>query len=134
MENNNDKPGFKYTYSAKDREEIKRIRQKYQPQEYDGMQTLRRLDAKATEKATIVSLILGILGMLLLGTGMSIIMTDLGHLLGLSYGISLILGSIVGLLGIGMASLAYPAYRRVLKKERERIAPEILRLTEKLLQ
>ena len=134
MENQNTEQSFKYTYSAKEQEEIRRIRQKYQEQEEDGISRLRKLDAKVSQKATMVSLVLGIVGTLVMGTGMSFIMTDLGALLGLTGILGMVTGVIIGLLGIIMVVLAYPVYNKVLKKEREKIAPEILRLTEELMK
>ena len=100
MENRNTEVGFKYTYSAKEQDEIKKIRQKYQPQEQDGMTTLRKLDAKASEKATIMSLVLGIVGALILGSGMSVIMTDIGTVLGVTGLAGIITGIILGLVGL----------------------------------
>ena len=134
MESNNTDTGFKYTYSAKEQDEIKRIRQKYQSQEEDGMKRLRKLDASATSKATVIALVLGIVGALLLGTGMSFIMTDIAVLLGMTGMANMIVGIIVGVLGIILVVLAYPVYSKVLKNEREKIAPEILRLTNELMK
>ena len=134
MESKNTDIGFKYTYSAKEQEEIKKIRQKYTVQEEDGMTRLRKLDAKATNKATRMSLVLGILGTLVMGTGMSLIMTDLASILGMNYIGSLILGIVAGVLGMILVALAYPVYKKVLKGEHEKIAPEILRLSEELLK
>ena len=134
MENKNNDTGFKYRYSAKEQDEIKKIRQKYETQEEDGMTKLRKLDAKVSEKATIASLVLGIIGALVLGSGMSIIMTDFGAILGITGLAELIVGIILGLIGIVLVVLAYPVYSKVLKKEREKIAPEILRLTEELMR
>ena len=134
MESNNTETSFKYTYSASEQEEIKRIRQKYQPQEEDKMSRVRRLDEKVTQKATSVSLVVGIVGALVMGTGMSLVMTNLGVVLGMSDMISMVIGVITGLLGIVLVALAYPVYNNVLKKEREKVAPEILRLTEELMK
>ena len=77
MENMNTDSGFKYTYSAKEQDEIKRIRQKYQIQEEDGINRLRRLDAEVTSKATAIALSIGIVGTLIMGTGMSLILSAL---------------------------------------------------------
>ena len=132
MENQN--TSFKYTYSANEQEEIKRIRQKYQPQEEDKMTRLRRLDAKVTEKATTAALSIGIIGALVMGTGMSLVMTDLGIILGMQDMLSVIVGIVTGLLGIILVALAYPTYNKMLKKEREKMAPEILKLTEELMK
>lgn len=134
MDNKNTETSFKYTYSAKDQDEIKSIRQKYQPQEEDKMARLRKLDAKVTQKATSVSLVLGVLGALIMGTGMSLVLTDFGMILGMQDMISMAVGIITGLIGIILVALAYPVYNKVTKKEREKIAPEILRLTEELMK
>ena len=133
MEN---KESFRYTYSAKEQEEIKNIRKKYAPREEgeDKMERLRRLDRSVTDKATTLSLIVGILGALILGVGMSLTMSDLGSLLSLSANQALLVGIAVGLLGLLCVCLAYPLYNHVVKKERTRIAPEILRLTEELMK
>lgn len=126
---------FHYTYSAKEQEEIKAIRQKYTPPpEEDAMARLRRLDAGVTEKATVVSLVLGLLGALILGLGMSLVMTGLGTLLGLVPGVAMAVGIAVGLVGIALVCAAYPAYNRIVKRERAKIAPEILRLTDELMK
>ena len=134
MEGKNTESSFKYTYSAKEQNEIKRIRQKYQSQEEDSMTRLRKLDASATSKATVIALVLGIVGALILGMGMSFIMTDLAVLLGMTGITNMIVGIITGVLGVILAALAYPVYSKVLKREREKIAPEILRLTDELMK
>lgn len=131
MENNE---GFSYTYSAAQQAEVERIRKKYMPQEGDKMARLRRLDQSASRKATAWAIALGVIGALILGTGMSLIMTDLGQLLGLSPEAAMLVGVPAGLAGMVLTALAYPVYHRVLKKERARIAPEVLRLTEELMQ
>lgn len=134
MENRNTENSFKYTYSAEEQDEIKRIRQKYQVQEEDGITKLRKLDAKATNKATIVSLAMGLTGALVMGSGMSLIMTDLATVLGMTSINSMIVGIIAGVVGMILAAMAYPMYNKVLKREREKIAPEILMLTEELMK
>ena len=134
MENRNENASFAYVYSADEQDEIRRIRQKYQAQEEDNMSRLRKLDASVTQKATIVSLVIGIIGSLVMGTGMSLILTELGLLLGMDGSIAWIIGVIIGIIGIILVALAYPVYNRILKKEREKIAPEILRLTEELMK
>ena len=125
---------FKYTYSASEQEEIKRIRQKYQTREEDGMARLRKLDAKVTGKATVAALVLGIAGALIMGTGMSFIMTDLAALLGMAGMTKMVVGIITGVFGIILAALAYPMHNKVLEHEREKVAPEILRLTDELMK
>ena len=134
MENKNTDTSFKYTYSAKEQDEIRRIREKYQSKEEDGISKLRKMDAKVSQKATIISLVLGILGALVMGMGMSLVMTDLGVILGLTGVVRMLIGIFIGLVGIILVALTYPVYSKVLKREREKIAPEILRLTEELMK
>ena len=134
MEGKNTDIGFKYTYSAKEQDEIKRIRQKYMVQEEDGMTRLRKLDAKVNSKATMMSLVLGIIGALVMGTGMSLIMTDLSEIFGMTVMEGMLIGVVVGLIGMILVALAYPIYKKVLKSQREKIAPEIFRLSEELLK
>jgi uncharacterized oligopeptide transporter (OPT) family protein len=133
MEN---KESFNYTYSAKEQEEIKAIRKKYAaPEETeDKMAQLRRLDAGVTQKATSVSLVFGVIGALILGMGMSLAMTDIGKLVGLLGGMAMLVGILIGIVGIVLISVAYPIYNRIIKKEREKIAPEIIRLTDELMK
>ncbi|MBE6890301.1 MAG: multidrug efflux MFS transporter [Ruminococcaceae bacterium] len=120
------KETFSYTYSAKQQEEIKKIREKYLPKEADKMEQLRRLDESVTRKGTIVSLVVGIIGTLVMGFGMSCCMVWTDTML--------ILGIIVGVVGIAALSAAYPLYNYVTKKEREKIAPEIIRLSDELMK
>ena len=128
MEN---KEGFSFTYSAQQQKEVEAIRKKYLPREEDKMEQLRRLHAVPTQKAQAASLAVGVVGALIMGTGMSIAMTEIGAALG---SLAMVIGILVGIVGMVLVALAYPLYNRVLKKQREKIAPEILRLTEELLQ
>ena len=122
---------FEYTYSAQRQQEVEEIRKKYLPKEEDKMEQLRRLHAVPTQKAQSASLAAGIIGALILGTGMSLCMTELGAPLGR---FAMVLGITVGLIGLVLVAMAYPIYNRILKKEREKIAPEILKLTDELMK
>ncbi len=117
---------FQYTYSAGNQEEIKQIRSKYLPREENKLERLRELDAGVTQKATMYSLIVGIIGMLILGGGMSLCLTA-GEMW-------MFLGIPIGIIGMAILSFAYPIYNRIIKTERKRIAPEILRLTDELMK
>lgn len=134
MEHKQSEEAFQFTYSAKEQEEIKNIRKKYLVQEQDKMEQLRKLDRSVGQKATVISLVFGIVGALVLGTGMSLAMTDLGAVFGMSQMVALVVGIIIGLCGMIPVGLAYPVYNKVLKKERERVAPEILRLSDELMK
>ena len=125
------KEGFSFTYSAEQQKEVEAIRKKYLPQEADKMEQLRKLHAIPTQKAQTASLALGVIGTLILGTGMSLAMTDIGAAFGQ---LAMVFGITVGIVGMVLVALAYPIYNHVLKKQRSKIAPEILRLSEELLK
>ena len=118
MEN---KETFSYTYSAEHQDEVRKIREKYLPKEMDKMEQLRKLDRSVTKKGTIISLILGIVGTLIFGTGMSCCLLWEDYF---------IVGIIVGIIGVAIISTAYPVYNFITKKEREKITPEIIQLTD----
>lgn len=119
MENNEK---FEYTYSAVQQEEIENIRKKYLPQEETTMEKLRRLDKSAAQPGTIISIIVGITGTLTMGLGMS---------MSLEWG-QFFWGIILGILGIAILASAYPVFNKITQKRREKIAPEILRLSEEI--
>lgn len=124
MDNNNEI--FEFSYSAAQQEEIKKIRNKYAPPPEDKMAHLRRLDEGVTQKATLISLVVGILSTLVLGVGMCCCLVWADKLF--------VPGVIIGIVGIVGIALAMPLYNRIIKKEREKIAPEIIRLTDELLK
>lgn len=122
MEQNNET--FSYTYSANKQEDIKDILKKYMPAEEDKASQIRRLDKGVTSKATTISLVVGILSSLVLGVGMCCCMV---------WSNLFVPGIFVGIIGIAGMVAAYPLYRRVLIKEREKIAPQIIELSKELV-
>ena len=118
------KTSFEFDYSAKKQKEIEEIKKKYLPKEEDKMETLRKLDRSAEQKGTMYSVIIGTIGTLLLGVGMSITMTG-----ATAY---FVLGIIIGLVGIAVLVPAYPIFKKVTEEQRKKIAPQILALTEEL--
>lgn len=135
MDNKN-KETFSYTYSAKEQEEIKTIRKKYVEEEHteDKMSLLRRLDAAVTQKATTIALVFGVIGVLIMGIGMSLAMTEIGEMIGLLGSMSMLVGILIGIVGIILVCMAYPVYNRVIRKERKKIAPKIIKLTDELMK
>lgn len=135
-QNNQGKIGFTYTYSAKEQAELKRIREKYTAPTAaeDKMARLRRLDASVTNTAQAVALVLGIAGTLILGLGMSLIMTDFAGIFGFGETMTMVIGIAVGVFGGILASLAYPIYNAIVRAKRKKLAPEIIRLTDELMK
>lgn len=117
---------FEYTYSAKQQKEVEQIRKKYLPKEEDKMEILRKLDKGAEKPGMAVSLALGVIGSLLLGIGMccTMVWNNSQHVF--------VMGIIVGIIGMLIMAGAYPVYKRVTKRQREKIADQVLALTEEL--
>lgn len=123
-----ERASFEYTYSAEEQEEVRKIREKYLPPEerVTKLELLRRLDAGVTRKGAAAAIAVGVIFTLVLGVGMCCCMVWQDRLL-----IPGIVIGIVGMIGMGMA---WPIYKRLTQKERERLAPQILQLTEELMQ
>jgi len=120
---------FEYTYSAPQQKEIQKIRRKYLPKEQaeSKLEELRRLDRSAEKPGTVVSLIIGVLGTLIFGGGMSCALL-------LTHTQYFVWGIVLGLVGMAVLALAYPVYKWMTKKRRAKIAPRILELTEELTE
>lgn len=119
---------FSYTYSSVQQEEIKRIREKYTPptQEEDKMERLRRLDQNVTKPGLVAALIVGIAGTLVMGFGMCCTMVWAEKLFAP--------GIIIGIVGLVCICAAYPLYAHITKGQRNKLAPEIMRLTDELMK
>lgn len=122
--NQNEK--FAFTYSAKQQEEVERIRNKYLPKEESKMEKLIRLDKQAERPGTIYSIATGVIGTLILGVGMCCTMVWNSSIE------VFILGIIVGLVGMGVTGVAYPIYKKVTEKERAKVAEQIIALSNEL--
>lgn len=126
MENNET---FTYTYSAKQQEEIEAIRKKYLPKpapsDYEAkLAQLRKLDASADRAGKITSLAAGLIGVTLFAYGMVCVTSWSDKYFSL--------GVVIGLLGLVLMAAAFPLNHIAAARKREKIAPEVLRLTEEL--
>lgn len=124
MKNNNER--FTYSYSAKQQEEIYSIRQKYVSKEENKMEQLRRLDQRATKLGTIISIAVGAIGTLTLGLGMTCILLWSNTLF--------IPGIVIGVIGLAGIGLALPIHNFITMKQREKLAPLIMKLTDELIE
>ena len=121
MENNT----FNYTYSAARNKEVEIIRNKYMPREESKIERLKKLDLRVQMAGTIESLCFGIVGALVFGIGMCFFLDVFAGAAWLS-ALFMILGSLIMI-------PAYPIYRRIARKTKAELTPEILRLSEKIM-
>jgi uncharacterized membrane protein len=117
---------FEFTYSAKQQKEVEKIRNKYVPKEESKMEKLIRLDKQAERPGTIASIVVGVLGSLILGDGMSCTLVWNSSIE------IFIAGIVIGIVGMIVVGMAYPIYKKITKKERAKIAEEIIALSNEL--
>lgn len=110
--------------------QVQKIRTRYTAKEHTKLDELKALDRKARKPATVFAYLFGTAAALILGSGMSLIMTDIGKTIGLAK--PMLPGLVIGLVGLLMAMVNYPIYRRILNRRREKYAEQILALSDSL--
>ena len=115
---------FSYTYSASDNHEVQNIRKKYFSEE-TKLDELRRLDREVSSAGTLLSLILGICGVLVFGIGFCMVMKVIGG--------GVIWGLIIGALGTVIMIPAYPVKRRLQSQKKAELLPRIRQLSDELM-
>jgi len=123
MENSN---VFNYQYSAKQNREVEHIRRKYLPKEENKMEMLRKLDARVQMAGTIPSLCIGVIGCLIFGIGMCFFLDVFAGGIWLT-ALLMVLGAVIML-------PAYPICRRIARKTKTELTPEILRLSDEIIK
>lgn len=111
---------------------VQKIRTQYTEKQHTELDALKALDARVKRPANVFAYIYGSISAIVMGTGMSLVMTDIGTALGLASG--MVPGVVIGVVGLGMALTTYPVYKRVLDSRKKKYAPEILKLSDKIMQ
>ncbi|MBE6556900.1 MAG: dihydropteridine reductase [Ruminococcaceae bacterium] len=117
---------FSYQYSAERNKEVESIRKKYMPHEESKLDTLKRLDRRVQSAGTLEGLCLGVIGALVFG-------------IGLCFGLDVFAGAawisvLFMIIGTLIMIPAYPLYKRMARKVREQLTPEILRLSDEIIK
>ena len=110
---------------------VQKIRTQYTEKQHTELDALKALDAKAKRPANVFSYVYGCLSAVIMGSGMSLVMTDLGTTLGLPD--AMIPGIIIGIIGLVMALTTYPIHKRMLTSRRKKYAAEILELSDRIM-
>ena len=109
-----------------------KIRAQYMEKEATELDALRKLDAKVKRPANVFAYTFGSISAIIMGAGMSLVMTDIGAVVGITS--TLIPGIAIGVVGLGMALLTYPIYKGILNSRRKKYASEIIKLSEKIMK
>lgn len=113
---------------------VQKIRTQYTEKEHTSLDELKALDRKVKRPANVFAYVFGSISAIIMGAGMSLVMTEIGEVIGLAPKMAMPVGILIGAVGIVLVCVAYPLYNRIVKKEREKIAPEIIRLTDELMK
>lgn len=108
-----------------------KIRTQYMEKESTELDALRRLDAKVKRPASVFAYIFGSLSAVIMGAGMSLVMTDIGSTIGMDS--TMIPGIVIGVVGMIMALVNYPIYKGILNSRKKKYGAEILSLSEKIM-
>ena len=111
---------------------VQKIRTQYTETKHTELDELKALDAKVKRPANVFAYIYGSVSAIVMGAGMSLVMTEIGAAIGLAS--AMVPGIVIGVIGMGMALSTYPIYKNMLNNRKRKYAPEILKLSEKLLQ
>ena len=111
---------------------VQKIRAQYTEKQHTELDALKALDAKVKKPANVFAYIYGSVSAVVMGAGMSLVMTDIGEVIGLDS--ALVPGIVIGVVGMGMALSTYPIYKKMLNARKKKYAPEILKLSEKIMK
>lgn len=122
---------FTYNYNAKQNKEVALIREKYLKKERTAMDDLRAMDTEVHRPADIFAYIFGSIAAIIMGAGMSLVMTELGTILGIASAMPI--GIALGCVGMVMAIVNYPMHKRILARRREKYGARILSLSDEIM-
>ena len=133
-------PGLEYGHNLKAKEinmkdkefVVEKIRSQYTQTEYTDLDALKALDAKVKKPANVFGYTYGSIGAIVMGAGMSLVMTDIGAMLGITK--TMVPGITVGIVGLVMVLTTYPICRKLLASRKKKYAPQILELSERVMK
>ena len=111
---------------------VEKIRTQYMEKEATDLDALRALDAKVKRPASVFAYVFGSISAIIMGAGMSLVMTDIGASLGM--GDPMIPGIAIGIVGLAMALLTYPIYKGILGSRKKKYGAKILALSDQMMK
>ena len=109
---------------------VEKIRSQYTQAQYTELDALKALDAKVKKPARVFGFTYGGIGTIVMGAGMSLVMTDIGAMQGM--GDTLVPGILVGIVGMVMALTTYPIYKKILNSRKKKYAGQIMELSDRI--
>lgn len=110
---------------------VQKIRTQYTEKQATELDALRELDAKVKRPANVLAYTFGTISAIIMGAGMSLVMTDIGATIGVAD--PMFLGIVIGVIGMVMALINYPMYKGILGSRRKKYAEQIMKLSDKIM-
>ncbi len=110
---------------------VQKIRTQYTEKEHTQLDELKALDHKVKKPANVFAYVFGAISAIIMGCGMSLVMTDIGTQIGMTE--TMIPGIIIGILGLALAIINYPIYKGILASRKKKYADKIIALSDKLM-
>lgn len=110
---------------------VQKIRTQYTEKEHTQLDELKELDAKVKRPANVFAYVFGSISAIIMGSGMSLVMTDIGEMIGMTS--PMVPGIVIGIIGMIMAIVNYPIYQKKLAARREKYADQIMQLSDKIM-
>ena len=111
---------------------VQKIRTQYTEKENSKLDSLKALDRKVKRPANVFAYVFGSVAALVMGAGMSLVMTDIGSVLGIEG--TMVPGIIIGVVGMAAAIINYPIYKGILGSRRKKYAKEIIQLSDSIMK
>ncbi len=111
---------------------VQKIRTQYTEKENTQLDALKKLDAKVKKPANVFAYIFGSIAAIIMGSGMSLVMTDIGETIGIAD--AMIPGVVIGIVGMLMAIINYPVYKKFLASRRKKYAKEVIALSDNIMK
>ena len=111
---------------------VQKIRTQYTEKQHTELDELRDLDRKVKAPVNIFAYVFGSFSALIMGAGMSLIMTDIGNVVGVTT--PMIPGTVIGVVGMIMAIVNYPIYKGMMNCRRKKYAQKIISLSDKIIK
>ena len=110
---------------------VQKIRTQYTERENTQLDALKALDKKVKKPANVFAIVFGSISAVVMGSGMSLVMTDIGSIIGIES--PMFPGIIIGVVGLVMALLTYPMYKKILNSRKKKYANEIIKLSDNIM-
>mgnify|MGYP006991668618 FL=1 len=110
---------------------VQKIRTQYTEKEHTNLDELKNLDKKVKRPANVFAYIFGSISAIIMGAGMSLVMTDIAEIAGIQN--PMLYGIIIGIIGMFMAIINYPIYKGILGSRRKKYADKIIALSDKIM-